>query len=76
MNGEQFLVTVSYGDSPASATPAASAPAPKPAASSAAVTEVLSPIGGKFFKTKDSSETALNVGDVVKEGQIVGHVKL
>ncbi|HRS19581.1 MAG TPA: acetyl-CoA carboxylase biotin carboxyl carrier protein subunit, partial [Bacteroidales bacterium] len=52
-----------------------SAPAPKPVASSAAVSEVLSPIGGKFFKTKDSSETALKVGDVVKEGQIIGYVE-
>jgi len=72
VNGEQFVVTVSYGDVAAVSTPAA---APKAAASSAAVSEILSPIGGKFFKTKDSSETALNVGDIVKEGQIVGYVE-
>jgi len=75
VNGEQFVVTVSYGDTPAVAPASSSAPAPKPVASSAAVSEVLSPIGGKFFKTKDSSETALKVGDVVKEGQIIGYVE-
>lgn len=42
---------------------------------SGAVKEVVSPLEGKFFLTKDTSETALKVGDQVKEGDIIGYIE-
>jgi len=37
--------------------------------------DILSPLEGKFFLTKDTSETPLKVGDVVKEGDLIGYVE-
>ncbi len=50
----------------------AAAPAAAPTGESK---EVLSPLEGKFFLTKDSSETPLKVGDTVKEGDLLGYVE-
>lgn len=80
VNGEKFLVNVSYGDA---ATPA-SAPAPvaqasngqsKAPAADADVAEVVAPIEGKFFLTKSSAETAVKVGDQVKNGEVVCYIE-
>ena len=43
--------------------------------SSGSVKEVLSPLEGKFFLTKDSSETPLKVGDAVNKDDIVGYIE-
>ncbi|MDD3780615.1 MAG: oxaloacetate decarboxylase, partial [Proteiniphilum sp.] len=43
--------------------------------SSGSVKEVLSPLEGKFFLTKDSSETPLKVGDAVKKDDIIGYIE-
>lgn len=75
VNGENFVVTVSYDG--AQAVPAASA-APAPAASPAtggAGEPVVAPLEGKFYFTKDSSETAIKVGDKVKAGDLVGYIE-
>lgn len=40
-----------------------------------AVKEVIAPLEGKFFLTKDSSETAIKVGDIINEGDIVGYIE-
>jgi len=78
VNGEQFVVNVSYGDAAApAATPvatAAPAAAAAPAVSSDAI-DIEAPISGKFFLTKDSSETAVKVGDVVKKGQLICYIE-
>lgn len=76
VNGEKFVVNVSYGagDAPA-ATPASTpAPAAAPVAGGGGK-EIAAPIEGKFFLTKDSSETPVKVGDVIKEGEQVGYVE-
>ncbi len=39
------------------------------------VKEVIAPLEGKFFLTKDSSETAIKVGDVVNEGDHIGYIE-
>jgi pyruvate carboxylase subunit B len=77
VNGEKFKVGVSYGEStetPAagntSAAPVAAAPAAK-----GAVSEVIAPLEGKFMLTKDSTETALKVGDDVKEGDLICYIE-
>ncbi len=81
VNGEQFRVTVAFGDSTATAeapkTIETSAPivAPVSAPSAGAGQEVLSPLEGKFFLVKSASDTPLKVGDVVKEGDLLCYVE-
>ncbi|MBK8808002.1 MAG: oxaloacetate decarboxylase [Bacteroidales bacterium] len=77
VNGEKFVVHVSYGAgaSTSATAPAASASQATSAPVSGDVKSVAAPISGKFFKTKDSSETALKIGDSVKNGQIIGYIE-
>ncbi|MGM9759114.1 MAG: acetyl-CoA carboxylase biotin carboxyl carrier protein, partial [Parabacteroides sp.] len=81
VNGQTYRVTVAYGDTPqtnvapaqAAATQAAvSTPAAAPAG---AGKEVLSPLEGKFYLVKNTSETPIKVGDVVKEGDVLCYVE-
>ena len=80
VNGQAYRVTVAFGDDKAAPAPA---PAPVPAAPQAAPApqaagagkEVLSPLEGKFFLTKGSSDTPLKVGDTVKQGDILCYVE-
>ncbi|MFA9390949.1 MAG: biotin/lipoyl-containing protein [Prolixibacteraceae bacterium] len=78
VNGENFKVTVSYGDVAAVAAPVA-APvgvvAAAPVAVSSQAQEVTAPLEGKFYLTKNSSETAVKVGDVIKEGDLIGYIE-
>lgn len=82
VDGERFKVSVSYGEdvenstlqpSPAgekvSATPKLSANASGP------MINVESPLEGKFFLTKSSSDKAVKVGDIVKEGDTIFYVE-
>ncbi len=81
VNGEKFRVTVSYGDTADVPAGGASAPAPAPQAAApvsnvpSGVEELLSPLEGKFFLTKDASETPLKPGDAVKKGQAVCYIE-
>jgi len=76
VNGERFVVSVSYGND---ATPAKAAPAEQPSAapavSNTSAEPVVSPLEGKFYFTKDNGEKAIQVGDKVKEGDLVGYVE-
>lgn len=80
VNGQPYRVTVAFGESaaaPAATTAASTAPAPTPAAPAGggAGNEVLSPLEGKFFLVKETSESPLKVGDVVKEGDLLCYVE-
>jgi pyruvate carboxylase subunit B len=75
VNGESFKVTVSYGDAVASSATNASAPVSVTPVVSGEAKEILSPLEGKFYLTKNTSETALKVGDVIKEGDLIGYVE-
>ena len=78
VNGEQFKVSVAYGDSqPATATAQANVPVVAAAAPtvSGPAKEILAPLEGKFYLTKESSETAIKVGDEIKEGDLIGYVE-
>lgn len=80
VNGQPYRVTVSFGDTSnapapqpeAPVTPAVQAPAAAPAS---AGMEVLSPLEGKFFLVKNTSETPVKVGDTVKEGDVLCYVE-
>lgn len=78
VEGEKFRVSISYGDvDPATmAAESSVAPVSAPAPSSnGAIKEILVPLEGKFYLTKESSETALKVGDQIKEGGLIGYVE-
>lgn len=73
VNGQAYRVTVAFGETAAApAAPAAPSPAAAPAA---AGKEVLSPLEGKFYMIKNTSDTPVKVGDVVKEGDVLCYVE-
>ena len=39
------------------------------------IKETLAPLEGKFFFTKESSEKAIQVGDILKEGDLIGYIE-
>lgn len=85
VDGEKFNVTVSYGenaDSQVSNT--VSNGQTKVEAVSALVLvpnlageviEILAPLEGKFYLTKDTGERELKVGDTIKKGDSVGYIE-
>lgn len=77
VNGEQFVVSVSYGQdgSTTAANQQVAAPVQSSAASLGEGESVLSPLEGKFYLVKDSSERAIQVGDHVKDGDLIGYVE-
>ena len=78
VNGQPYRVTVAFGDvNPAALHGAqAAAPAEQPAAVPAGEgKEVLSPLEGKFFLTKNAQETPLKVGDKVNQGDVICYVE-
>lgn len=81
VNGQQYRVTVAFGDQ-AVATPASQPTAVQTpvapvaqAAPSGTGNEVLSPLEGKFFLVKNTSDTPVKVGDIVKKGQVLCYVE-
>jgi pyruvate carboxylase subunit B len=83
VNGEKFKVSVSYGENQQQevAAPDASAQRAFPAQVAIPVTEngspkeILAPLEGKFYLTKESSEIPLKVGDQIKEGALIGYIE-
>ena len=80
VDNEEFVVNISYpGSNNGNAPEALKETAPAAMVAAAPVTgevkEVLSPLEGKFFLTKESSESPLKVGDTVKEGDLIGYIE-
>ena len=77
VNGEKFVVAVSYGDAAApapSAQAAESSAAPAPV-STEGTEEIIAPLEGNYHRTKSANETAIKVGDTIKEGDIIGYIE-
>jgi pyruvate carboxylase subunit B len=75
VNGEAFRVTVSYdtnGQPLPQQTSAATAPQPS---DNGHTLEILAPLEGKFFLTKDAGERAIKPGDVIKKGDTIGYIE-
>ena len=73
VEGQKYKVNISYdGSSAASAEPQSGSPAP---AASGNAEPIAAPIEGKFYFTKDSSETAIKVGDRVEKGDLLGYIE-
>ena len=68
VDGQAYRVTVAYGDAELPAAPVAAVPAGEGK-------DVLSPLEGKFFLTKNAQETPLKVGDKVKEGDLLCYIE-
>ncbi len=82
VNGETYRVLVSYGDTPAqeaqgsAASQAVSSAAPIVVApTDGKMKEILAPLEGKFYFTKDSSESPIKVGDQIREGDLIGYIE-
>ena len=69
VDGQAYRVTVAYGDAelPAAA-PSANAPVGEGK-------DVVAPLEGKFFLTKNTQETPLKVGDKVNEGDLLCYIE-
>ena len=71
-------MSVSYDGAKAAASsqPAAQAvETPVAASSNGSSKEILAPLEGKIYMTKDASESAIKVGDAVKVGDIVCYIE-
>jgi pyruvate carboxylase subunit B len=80
VNGEKFVVSVSYDDDGQQSTSAPAfsgqtTSAPASSNGTGAGEPVISPLEGKFYFTKDSGDKAIMVGDKVNAGDLVGYVE-
>ncbi|MEQ9404548.1 MAG: biotin/lipoyl-containing protein [Cyclobacteriaceae bacterium] len=77
VNGEKFRVSISYDGETQSNGVTAQEPATAPlaAASNGASKEILAPLEGTVYFTKDTSEKALKLGDQVKAGDVVCYIE-
>ena len=78
VNGEKFLVNVTYPVSDQEdfkARESVSAVVKQPEVILGVVKEIIAPLEGKFFLTKDPSEKALKAGDIVEAGDVVGYIE-
>jgi len=75
VNGEQFKVAISYDGEAATTTQKESVSAAPQPATDSNLNEIIAPLEGKFYLTKDSSEKAVKVGDLIQEGQTVAYIE-
>jgi pyruvate carboxylase subunit B len=72
VNGQTYEVNIAYGaEAPAATTAAAGAPV----AAAGEGEDVLAPLEGKFFRTKDAQELPIAVGQEVKAGDVIGYIE-
>lgn len=78
VNGERFVVNVSYDDNEVENTDnqviKKKVEASKPVVSGE-VKEILAPLEGKFYLTKDSSEKPIQIGDEIIVGQTIAYIE-
>lgn len=78
VNGEKFLVQISYGDQPAAAATNGVASKPEPVAAAplnGSSAEIIAPLEGNFMFTKNSGDKAVKVGDKVNIGDVIGYIE-
>jgi len=74
VNGEKFRVSISYEQTTNESNGDAQANTPIPVLS-AELKEILAPLEGKVYLTKEASEKSKKPGDQVKEGDIVCYIE-
>jgi len=77
VDGQSYRVSVNYdqSDEPASLQPSNQERSGTMRTDDSNLKEVCSPLEGKFYLTKDNSETALQVGDFVNKGDTIAYVE-
>jgi pyruvate carboxylase subunit B len=79
VNGEKYNVQISYPDGSPQDNVKVQAPLAQdfipPASSNGVANYILSPLEGKFYLTKETSEKAKKVGDQIKEGETVAYIE-
>ncbi|MEZ4829023.1 MAG: biotin/lipoyl-containing protein [Bacteroidia bacterium] len=80
VNGEDFVVSVSYDDTPpvkenAKPSDVSSKPTTNGTAASQELKSILAPLEGKFYLTKDPSEKPVKPGDTISKGDIIGYIE-
>ena len=70
VNGQNYKVDIAYGDEMPQAQTAVT-----PATPDGEGSDLLAPLEGKFFRVKETGEVPKNVGDAVKEGDVVGYIE-
>ena len=75
VNGEKFHVSISYNGDSDNGSESTTASTPQTASSNEAAKEILAPLEGKVYLTKDSSETPKKVGDQVNKGDIICYIE-
>lgn len=71
VGGQTYEVNIAYGGE----APAATQAAPTAAIPAGEGQDVLAPLEGKFFRTKDAQETPIAVGGAVKAGDVIGYIE-
>ncbi len=76
VNGEKFLVHISY-DNEVTPSVNGTTPVSKPQeiSSNSLVKEIIAPLEGNFMLTKNAGDKAIQVGDEVNEGDIIGYIE-
>jgi len=76
VNGEKFVVSVSYGEgAAASSGKVVESPSQATTLSTEGAEEIIAPLEGNYHRTKSASETAIQVGDTIKSGDIIGYIE-
>lgn len=79
VNGDKYNIQISYPSESPQDNVAIQSPAPKELNTSASLNGdakyILSPLEGKFYLTKETSERAKKVGDEIKEGETVAYIE-
>ena len=75
VNGEKFKVSVSYDGTDSAAETSATPSAEPTTPTQRGTKEIVAPLEGKIFMTKDSSEKAVAIGDQVKKGDVVCYIE-
>lgn len=76
VNGEMFKVTVDYGHVETSKSQEVkNEPGPSHGSNDSAKTEIIAPLEGKVFMTKDPGEKPRKVGDKIHKGDVVCYIE-
>ena len=73
VNGELFKVSVSYDDKELETKTEAAQSIPKAAAGN--LDDISAPIEGNFYRTKNPGDKGIQVGDMIKKGDVIGYIE-
>ena len=71
MNGQTYEVNIAYGNE----TPASTAATSATPVAMGEGEDILAPLEGKFYRTKDTQEQPIQVGQEVKVGDTLGYIE-